>query len=89
MFDVTAVVGATGAVGTLIREIMETRNFPSKKVKFIASKRSAGTILKYKGEDVVVEEMLPEAFEGVDLVIGSTPDASPPRCSPWGTKINS
>ena len=83
MFDVTAVVGATGAVGTLIREIMETRNFPSKKVKFIASKRSAGTIIKYKGEDVVVEEMLPEAFEGVDLVIGSTPDEVAAVFVPW------
>ena len=83
MFNVTAVVGATGAVGTLIREIMETRNFPTKKVKFVASARSAGKTLKYKGEDIVVEEMLPEAFEGVDLVIGSTPDDTASVFVPW------
>ncbi|MDO4585533.1 MAG: aspartate-semialdehyde dehydrogenase [Planctomycetia bacterium] len=74
MLKVTAVMGATGAVGTIIRELLEERHFPTQEIKFLASKRSAGTVLKYAGKDVVVEEATPEAFEGVDLVISSTPD---------------
>ncbi|MDO4575318.1 MAG: aspartate-semialdehyde dehydrogenase [Planctomycetia bacterium] len=74
MFQVTAVMGATGAVGSIIRQLMEERNFPTEQIKFLASKRSAGKVLPYAGKDVVVEEATPEAFDGVDLVISSTPD---------------
>ena len=42
MFDCVAVVGATGAVGTIIRELLEARKFPFRKMKFVASGRSAG-----------------------------------------------
>ncbi|MBQ9455881.1 MAG: aspartate-semialdehyde dehydrogenase, partial [Thermoguttaceae bacterium] len=70
----TAVLGATGAVGSIIRALMEERNFPTKNIKFIATARSAGKVLKYAGRDIVVEAVSPEAFEGVDLVISSTPD---------------
>ena len=42
MFDSVAVVGATGAVGTIIRELLEARKFPFKQIKFLASRRSAG-----------------------------------------------
>ncbi len=74
MFKMTAVVGATGAVGTLIRELLEKRNFPTKDVKFLASKNSAGKKLMFNGREITVEETCPEAFDGVDLVISSTPD---------------
>ena len=74
MFNMTAVLGATGAVGSIIRELMEKRHFPTKNVKFIATARSAGKVLKYAGQDIVVEAVSPEAFDGVDLVISSTPD---------------
>ncbi len=74
MFNMTAVLGATGAVGSIIRALMEERNFPTKNIKFIATARSAGKVLKYAGRDIVVEAVSPEAFEGVDLVISSTPD---------------
>ena len=74
MYDHLAVVGATGAVGTLILQILEERNVPYKTIKFLASARSAGKTLKFKGEDHVVVEMTPEAFDGVQLAIASTPD---------------
>ena len=74
MFDTVAVVGATGAVGTIIRELLEGRKFPFRKIKFLASKRSAGKKITFAGKEYTVEEMLPEAFEGVDLAIASTPD---------------
>ncbi|MDO4568857.1 MAG: aspartate-semialdehyde dehydrogenase [Planctomycetia bacterium] len=74
MFNKIAVLGATGAVGTIIRELLEKRNFPTKEIKFLATKRSAGKVLPYAGRDIVVEEVSPEAFDDVQLVISSTPD---------------
>ncbi len=74
MFDTLAVVGATGAVGTIIRELIDARKLPHKTVRFLASKRSAGRKLPFAGREITVEELRPEAFEGVDLAIASTPD---------------
>lgn len=74
MYDSVAVVGATGAVGTLIRRMLEERKFPYKKMKFIASARSAGKKIPFNGTEITVEELCPAAFDGVDLVIASTPD---------------
>ena len=74
MFDSIAVVGATGAVGTIIRQLLETRQFAFDRVKFLASSRSAGKRLTFAGEPCTVEELRPEAFDGVQLAISSTPD---------------
>ncbi len=74
MYDSVAVVGATGAVGTLIIRMLQERKFPYKKMKFLASKRSAGRELDFNGGKIVVQELNPEAFDDVDLVIASTPD---------------
>jgi aspartate-semialdehyde dehydrogenase len=74
VYETVAVVGATGAVGTIIRELLETRKFPFKQIKFVASKRSAGKKITFAGETYTVEELCPEVFKGVDLVISSTPD---------------
>ncbi|MGO8745754.1 MAG: aspartate-semialdehyde dehydrogenase [Thermoguttaceae bacterium] len=74
MFDSVAVVGATGAVGSIIRELLETRKFPFKRIKFVASARSAGKQIIFAGKTYTVEELKPEAFQGVDLAISSTPD---------------
>lgn len=82
MFNMTAVLGATGAVGSIIRALMEERNFPTKNIKFLATARSAGKVLKYAGKDIVVEEVCPEAFDGVDLVISSTPDETAAEWAP-------
>ncbi len=74
MYDSVAVVGATGAVGTIILKLLEERNFPFKTIKFLASKRSAGNKLNFMGKEYTVEEMVPEAFDCVQLAIASTPD---------------
>lgn len=74
MFESIAVVGATGAVGRIILELLEERKFPYQKIKFLASKRTAGTTLEFDGTEYTVEELVPDAFVGVDLAIGSTPD---------------
>jgi len=52
-----AVVGATGEVGKTMREILEERNFPVKNIKLLASERSAGTEVEFKGEKVIVEKL--------------------------------
>lgn len=66
-----AVLGATGAVGQEIIKILQERNFPVGKLKPLASARSAGKTLRFKGEDVVIEEARDEAFQGVDIVLGA------------------
>jgi len=74
VFESIAVVGATGAVGTIIRHLLEARNFPFKRIKFLASVRSAGKEISFAGRTHTIEELKPAAFEGVDLAIASTPD---------------
>jgi aspartate-semialdehyde dehydrogenase len=74
VFDCVAVVGATGAVGSIIRELLEAWDFPCKRLKFVASARSAGRKLPYAGKEIVVEELRGEIFDDVQLVISSTPD---------------
>ncbi len=66
-----AVLGATGAVGQEMIKILEERNFPVGKLIPLASERSAGKTLKFKGEDVTIALACNEAFEGVDIVLGA------------------
>ena len=66
-----AVLGATGAVGQEMMRILEERNFPVGQLIPLASARSAGKTLKFKGEDVVIREACDTAFEGVDIVLGA------------------
>ena len=62
-----AVVGATGAVGNEMIETLAQRKFPVKKLKLLASSRSAGKSITFRGEDVVVEELKETSFKGVDI----------------------
>ncbi len=66
-----AVLGATGAVGQEMINILQERNFPVGKLVPLASARSAGKTLKFKGEDVTIQLACDEAFEGVDIVLGA------------------
>ena len=66
-----AVLGATGAVGQEMIKILQERNFPVGKLLPLASARSAGKTLKFKGEDVTIEEARDEAFQSVDIVLGA------------------
>lgn len=86
MFKTIAVAGATGAVGTLILRLLEERDFPYENIKLLASQRSAGKKLTFAGKEHDVELLCPEAFEGVDLVIGSTPDEVAAEFAPWAVE---
>ena len=66
-----AVLGATGAVGQEMIKILQERDFPVGKLIPLASARSAGKTLKFKGEDVTIGLACDEAFEGVDIVLGA------------------
>ncbi|MEI7701876.1 MAG: aspartate-semialdehyde dehydrogenase [Planctomycetia bacterium] len=74
MFNTVAVVGATGAVGRIILQLLEQRKFPAKKFRFFASARSAGQQVDFAGSRITVEELTHSCFQGIDLVIASTPD---------------
>ncbi|MEI7641066.1 MAG: aspartate-semialdehyde dehydrogenase [bacterium] len=66
-----AIMGATGAVGEIMRDILEERKFPLKDIKFLASERSKGKKMKYQGREVEIEVLSPESFKGVDIVLAS------------------
>ena len=70
MYNV-AVAGATGAVGVEMVKTLEKRNFPVKSLKLLASKRSAGKTMTFKGEPVVIEELTHDSFKGVDIALFS------------------
>ncbi len=86
MFDTVAVIGATGAVGTIILELLEKRNFPARKYRLLASARSAGTTIQLAGQTITVEELTHDCFAGVDLVIASTPDDTAAEFLPLAVK---
>ncbi len=69
-----AVVGATGAVGTVMLEILSERPNVWGEIRLLASARSAGKVLRVRGEDVVVQELTEEAFDGVDVAMFDVPD---------------
>ncbi|MGW4214946.1 aspartate-semialdehyde dehydrogenase [Lentzea sp. NPDC004789] len=72
---VLALVGATGAVGTVMIDIMNTRSdFPWGEVRLIASPRSAGKKISVRGQELTVIALSPEAFDGVDIAMFDVPD---------------
>jgi len=66
-----AIVGATGAVGTEMIATVEKREFPVSGIKFLASQRSVGKRLPFKGEDIPVEELTADSFKGVEIALFS------------------
>ena len=66
-----AILGATGAVGTELLELLESRDFPIASLKLLASERSAGKSLKFKGENIVIEAVSDRSFENIDIVLAS------------------
>ena len=77
-----AVLGATGAVGPEMIKILAERNFPVGKLIPLASARSAGKTLTFKGEEVVIQEACDEAFAGVDIVLGAAENDIAKRFAP-------
>ena len=66
-----AIAGATGAVGTEFLKLLEARDFPMKSLRLLASSRSAGSKLKFRGENLEVEELTPKSFKGIDIAFFS------------------
>jgi aspartate-semialdehyde dehydrogenase len=81
-----AVVGATGAVGELMRRVLEERSFPLRAIKFLASAKSVGKSVTFRGQTYPVELLRPEAFAGVELVLSSTPASVSREFSPVAAK---
>lgn len=77
-----AVVGATGAVGDLIRKVLAERDFPLTAIKFLASANSAGKTVEFRGKTYPVEPIRAEAFAGVQIVLSSTPSGVSKEFSP-------
>ena len=77
-----AVVGASGAVGEVMIRLLEERKFPLASIKFLASRRSAGKTVTFRGETHPIEPITPEAFRGVEIVLSSTPASISREFSP-------
>ncbi|MEM9409639.1 MAG: aspartate-semialdehyde dehydrogenase [Planctomycetota bacterium] len=78
-----ALVGATGAVGQLVRQILSERSVEMDSIKFIASARSAGKKIRFNEVEHTIHELKPDVFTDVDIVIGSTPDDTALEFAPW------
>lgn len=85
MYNV-AVVGATGLVGREMVSILESRNFPVKSLRLLATSRSQGTIVKFKGQDIVVEEATPNSFEGIQIALFSAGEKGSKELAPYAVK---
>ena len=81
-----AVVGATGAVGTVMLDILTNRPNVWGEIRLIASARSAGKKLKCRGEDLAVVALTPEAFDGIDVAMFDVPDEISAEWAPIAAK---
>jgi aspartate-semialdehyde dehydrogenase len=71
MMRAVAVVGATGAVGREMLRVLEQRSFPTSRVVALASPRSAGSKLPFRGGELTVEALGPSSFDGIDIALFS------------------
>ena len=81
-----AVVGATGAVGIEMIKTLEKRNFPVGKLTLLASTRSAGKKLKFRGEDITVQELKKNSFKGIDIALFSAGSSISKEYAPIAAK---
>jgi len=82
-----AVVGATGAVGIEMIKTLEKRNFPVGKLTLLASARSVGKKLKFRGEDVTVRELTRDSFAGIDIALFSAGGGISKEFAPIAAKV--
>jgi aspartate-semialdehyde dehydrogenase len=81
-----AVVGATGAVGNQMMACLEERDFPVMGLKLLATSKSAGRKLRFKGEEIPVEELTETSLKGVDIGIFSAGGATSQKYAPFAAK---
>jgi aspartate-semialdehyde dehydrogenase len=80
---VVAIIGATGAVGSTMIDIMDARaSVPWSEIRLVASPRSAGTVLRVRGQEITVRALAPEVFDGVDVALFDVPDAVSAQWAP-------
>lgn len=77
-----AILGASGAVGKEMMKILEERKFPVSELHLLASARSAGKVVQWCGQDIVIEEARDEAFEDIDIVLGAAENDIAERFAP-------
>jgi aspartate-semialdehyde dehydrogenase len=82
-----AVVGATGAVGREMISILEERDFPVEKLTLLASARSAGNEMEYKGEKIPVQELTNDSFAGIDVALFSAGASVSREYAPIAAKV--
>ena len=86
-----AVVGATGQVGSVMLRLLEERNFPIERLRLMASSRSAGSSLTFRGQDIVVEDAETADLTGIDIALfsagGSTSKALAPKYAAAGAVV--
>lgn len=83
-----AIVGATGAVGNEMKKILEERDFPLASLKLLASHRSVGRILLFKGEEIAVCELKKDSFSDVDIALFSAGGTISKEFAPIAVKNN-
>ncbi len=83
---VVAVAGATGVVGREMLRVLEDRNYPVKSIKLLASERSKGRTLKFKGEEIPVEVLCEDSFAGVDVALFSAGGGTSKKFAPAAAK---
>ena len=81
-----AVVGATGAVGRAMRSILAERDFPVKDLVALATAKSAGMKLEYKGQEVTCQELTPDSFNGIDLALFSAGGGTSQKFAPMAAE---
>ena len=81
-----AVVGATGAVGIEMIKTLEKRNFPVSKLTLLASARSVGRKLKFRGQEIAVKELTKDAFAGIDIALFSAGGSISKEFAPLAAK---
>ena len=86
MSKVVAILGATGVVGQQMLQCLEERDYPVGRLVPLASARSVGKTVRFRGEQVPVAEAEPEAFEGVDIVLGAAGDGTAKALLPEAVK---
>ncbi len=82
MGKVVGILGATGVVGQQMMQCLQERNFPVDRLVPLASARSAGRTIDFAGDEVAVVEARPEAFAGIDIVLGAADDATASQLLP-------
>ncbi len=84
-------VGATGQVGTVMRRLLDERDFPVGQIRYFASARSAGSTLPWRGQDIVVEDASTADLTGLDIALfsagGATSKALAPRFAEAGAVV--